>query len=99
MVDAATLGTVMLSISSLTIPPSGGSTTWGVGPTLTPTALADTPNASPPTLLKMAFVVVAPASSPIVAKRGTYRCTRLLVVIEKRHTVVQLRAGLTFLSL
>src|SRR5712691_7953160 len=66
----------------------------GSRPTLTLTALADTPSASPLTLLKMAFVVVAPASSPTVAKRGTYRCTRLLVVIEKRYAVVGQRAAL-----
>src|SRR2546422_6466991 len=43
VVDAATLGTVIFSSLSRTIPPSGGSTTWGGGATLTPGRLTPDP--------------------------------------------------------
>ena len=72
VLDAAALGTAMPSSRSLTMPPSGGSTTWGVGPTLTPAALTETPNASPLTLLACVFVVAAPTSNPVAARLTTY---------------------------
>src|SRR5260370_397618 len=90
VLDAAALGTAMRSSRSLTIPPSGGSTTWGVGPTVTSApltdALTDTPNASPLTLFggakfhARAFHVVKPTSNPIVARLDMqYRIRRFIV--------------------
>jgi len=82
VLDVATLGTAMRATRSLTIPPSGQSTTWGVGPTVTSApltdALAETPNASPLTLFAgakfhaRALSIVTPTSNPIAARLTTY---------------------------
>src|SRR5712691_1763749 len=75
------LGTLIFSNRSAAIPPSGQSTTWGVGPTVTAAVLAETltetPYASPPTLFAgvfhaWAFPVVTPTSNPIAARLTTY---------------------------
>src|SRR6267378_3647727 len=75
------LGTLIFNNRSAAIPPSGQSTTWGVGPTVTPAVLAETltetPYASPPTLFAgvfhaWAFSVVTPTSNPIAARLNMY---------------------------
>jgi len=81
--EPTTFGTLIFTNRSAAIPPSGQSTTWGVGPTVTSAApltdaLTDTPNASPLTLFAgakfhaQAFSVVTPTSNPIAARLTTY---------------------------
>jgi hypothetical protein len=70
----------------------------GSRPTLTLTALADTPSASPLTLLKMAFVVVA-TRQPDRRKARYVSLHSIASGNEKRYAVVGQRAALIFLSL